>query len=64
MGGPQDPRMLQWVTLMAHHGVGDGPIVRYTPSFFRWLDHQIIAIEDYPYTGMDYTDDPYIPLPA
>lgn len=61
---PRDPRMLQWVTLMARHGSGDGLYVRYALAFLRWLDHQIIMIEDYPYAGTYYIDDPYIPLPT
>lgn len=39
-------------------------MVRYTLAFFRWLDHHIFMIEDYPYVGMGYTEDLDIPLPT
>jgi len=48
---------------MDHHG-GDGLVVKYTLEFFVWLGQQIIMIEDFPYVGMDYRGDLYIPLPA
>lgn len=62
-GGPQDTRMLKWVTLMARHGGGEGPMIRYTHDLFVWLEHQIIMIEDFLYASIDCTCDPDIPLP-
>ena len=57
--------MLKWVMLMAHHTChedGDGPIVIYTPKFFRCFERQIIKINEFPYEVMDYNGDLDIPL--
>jgi len=47
---------------MACHGGGEGPMIQYTPDLFGWMENQIIMIEDFSYAGMDYTDDPNMPL--
>lgn len=62
-GGPRDPHMLKWGTLMAPHGGGEGPTIRFTTDLFEWMESQIIMIEDFPYAGMDYIGDPAMPLP-
>lgn len=49
---------------MAHHRGGDGPTIWYTPDFFKWMENKIIMIEDFPYTGMDYTGDLDMPFPT
>ena len=54
---PEDPRMLRWVYIMAHHG-GGGPKVVYGTYFFCWLRGQLLMIEDYSYEGEDFWDDP------
>ena len=59
---PQEPRMVRWVALMARHSEG-GVIVRFPSTYFRWLEHQIFEIEDFPYAGMDFCDDRDMPLP-
>ena len=56
--------MLKWVTLMACHGGGEGPMIRYTPEFFESLENKIIVIKDFLYVCMDYTSDPYMTLLA
>ena len=33
------------------------------PEFFRWLQHQLIVVEYWPYAGTDFTGDPNLPLP-
>jgi hypothetical protein len=35
----------------------------FNDDFFAWLSRQIPAIEDYPYTGIDFSRDPVIPVP-
>ena len=57
-----DPRMLRWVQVMARTGAGRGR-VKFGDPFFRWLRDQILMVEDYAYTGMDFTGDPDLPLP-
>ena len=32
--------------------------------FREWLDQQVIFVEDWPYAGMDFRNDPDMPLPA
>lgn len=60
---PHDPHMLKWGILMAHHGGGEDPTIRFTPNFFEWMESQIIMIEEFLYAGMDYTRDLDMPLP-
>ena len=50
---PEDPRMLRWVYIMAHHG-DRGPKVVYGSAFFRWLRGKLLMIEDYAYEGADF----------
>ena len=57
----RDPSMLRWVELMAHHG-GRGSKFKYGAAFFRWLDDQLLMIEDYMYAGTDFRGDPYLAL--
>ena len=33
------------------------------PEFFIWLYRQLIMVEDWPYAGADFTEDPDLPLP-
>ena len=33
------------------------------PKFFIWLRHQLIVVEDWPYTGTNFMGDPDLPLP-
>ena len=58
----RDPRMLRWVEIMDRTGVGRGR-VKFGDPFFRWLQDQILMIEDYAYAGTDFTGDPDLPLP-
>ena len=59
----QDSRMLWWVEIMAHHGGGRAK-VKYRNPFFRWLDDQILMIEDYTYDGIKFQGYLDLPLPA
>lgn len=61
-GRVQEPRMVRWVALMACHSEG-GEIVRFPLAYFRWLENQILVIEDFPYAGMDYRGDRDMSLP-
>ena len=54
--------MLRWVYVMDHTGVGRGR-VKFGDTFFRWLQDQILMVEDYTYVGTDFTKDPDLPLP-
>ena len=57
-----DPRMLRWVQVMARTGAGRGR-VKFGDPFFRWLQDQILMVEDYAYVGTNFTGDPNLPLP-
>ena len=35
----------------------------YPADFFPWWQRQIVAIDDYPYAGIDFRGDPDMPLP-
>ena len=35
----------------------------YPVEFFPWWRRQIVAIDDYPYVGIDFWGDPNMPLP-
>ena len=63
-GRPREPRMVRWVALMARHAVEGVEIVRFPPSYFRWLERQIFVIEDFPYVGIDFHGDREMALPA
>ena len=56
-GGPRDPRMIWWGEMMRRRG--DGNVGRYFTQelYMQWLQLPL-ALEDYPYRGMDYTGDP------
>ena len=47
---------------MARTRAGRGR-VNFGDPFFRWLQDQILMVEDYAYTGTDFTEDPNLPLP-
>ena len=47
---------------MARTGAGRGR-VKFDDPFFRWLEDQILMVEDYAYIGTDFTGDPDLPLP-
>ncbi|CAA3018921.1 Hypothetical predicted protein [Olea europaea subsp. europaea] len=57
--GAQDGSM---VALMPRGGGGQQ--MAWRPEFFIWLRHQMIAVEDWPYVGTDFTGDPDLALPA
>ena len=58
----EDPRVIRWVNVMAHHG-GGGLKVTYGSVFFHWQQIQLLMIEDYAYEGADFRHDPEIPFP-
>ena len=59
---PRDPHMLRWVEIMARTGGGRSK-VKYGAPFFKWLNDQILMIEDYSFTGTKFRGDPDLPLP-
>ena len=59
----QEPCMLRWVEIMAHTGSG-GAKVKYGSAFFRWLEDQILMVEDCTYAGIYFRGDPDLPVPA
>ena len=57
----RDPRMLRWVQIMAHTGVGRGK-VKFGDPFFWWLRDQLLMVENYAYAGTNFSGDPDLPL--
>jgi hypothetical protein len=55
--------MGRWADLMKRLGGGDVPRTAFDDDFFSWWDQQIIAIDDYPYAGLDFRGDPDLVLP-
>ena len=46
------------------HKLGGGRVANpYPAEFFPWWRRQIVAIDDYPYGGIDFWGDPDMPLP-
>jgi hypothetical protein len=60
--GPRDPAMARWTEVMRRHGGGRVP-TPYNEDFFYWLQRQVIALDDYPYAGIEFRGDPDMPLP-
>ena len=56
--------MVRWSALMARHAIEGTEIVRFPPSYFRWLDRQLFVIEDFPYAEIDFRGDREMVLPA
>ena len=63
-GQLQEPRMVRWSALMAHHAIEGTEIVRFPPSYFRWMDLQLFVIEEFPYAEIDFRSDREMALPA
>ena len=54
----------QWRWANAMHRLGGGRVANpYLEDFFPWWRRQIVAIEDYPYAGIEFWGDPDMPLP-
>ena len=62
-GLPREPKLMRWVAVMARHPEEGTEVVRFTPEYFRWLENQVFAIQDFPYAGVDYRGDPDMALP-
>ena len=46
------------------HRLGRGRVANpYPTDFFPWWQRQIVAIDDYPYVGIDFHEDPDMLLP-
>ena len=46
------------------HRLGGGRVSNpYPADLFPWWRRQIVAIDDYPYEGIDFLGDPDMPLP-
>jgi hypothetical protein len=56
------PAVCRWAALLPRQG-GGRTTEAFNDDFFAWLSWQIPTIEDYPYTGIDFSRDPAIPVP-
>ena len=63
ISGPQEPKLVRWVAVMARHPDEGAAVVRFTDSYFHWLEDQVFAIQDFPYAGIDFRGDPDMVLP-
>ena len=46
------------------HTSGSEAKVKYESAFFRWLEDQLLMVEDYVYEGAEFIGNPDQPLPA
>jgi hypothetical protein len=56
------PALCRWATLLPRQG-GGRIVEAFNDKFFSWLSRQILAIEDYPYVGIDFSRDQAILVP-
>ena len=63
ISSPQDPRISRWADMMKRLGGSEVPQTTWDDQFFLWWGEQIIAVDDYPYAGMDFRGDPDLVLP-
>jgi len=61
--GPQEPKLIRWVSVMARHPDEGATFVRFSDSYFHWLEDQVFAVQDFPYAGMDFRGSPDMVLP-
>jgi len=54
--------MLKWSGLLVRLGGGRQP--HFSEDFFSRLDHDILVIDDYGYSGIDFRHDPDLGLPV
>jgi hypothetical protein len=59
--GPRDPTMARWIEVMKWQG-GGRVVTPYNDDFFFWWQRQIIALDDYPYAGINFRGNPDMPL--
>ena len=58
---PQETRATRWARIMPR---GGGGRPHSWGAFFRdWLDQQEIFVQDWPYAGLDFRNDPDLVLP-
>jgi hypothetical protein len=60
--GPHDPAMARWTALLRRQRGGRVP-TPYNHDFFLWWRQHVIALDDYPYTRIDFRGYLEIPLP-
>jgi hypothetical protein len=60
--GPRDPTMVRWIEVMRRQR-GGRVVTPYNDDFFFWWRRHIIALDDYPYAGIDFRGDPNMSLP-
>jgi len=61
--GPREPKLIRWVAVMARHPDEGAAVVRFSDSYFHWLEDQVFSIQDFPYAGVDFRGDPDMVLP-
>lgn len=59
---PRVPQIKRWVDLISRHACSSS--MSFTLVLFRWLHMHLIIVEDYPYSGMDFSGDPELVLPG
>jgi hypothetical protein len=60
--GPRNPAMARWIEFMRRQG-GGRVSIPYNDDFFFWWWWKVIALDDYPYAGINFIGDPDMPFP-
>ena len=60
---PCQPRLSRWGDIFLRQGGGDIVHSVYDDDFYIWWERQLLALEQFPYAGMDFRGDPDLVLP-
>ena len=60
---PRQPRLSQWGDIFLRQGGGDIVHSVYDADFYTWWERQLLALEQFPYAGLDFRGDPELVLP-
>ena len=61
--GPREPKLVRWVAVMARYPDEGAVVVRFSDSYFHWLEDQVFSFQDFPYARVDFRGDPDMVLP-
>ena len=60
---PRQPRLSRCGDIFLRQGGGDIVHRMYDDDFYTWWERQVLALEQFPYAGMDFRGDPDLVLP-
>ena len=54
---PRQPILSRWGEIFLHQGGGGSVQSVYDDDFYLWWERQLLALEHFPYAGMDFRGD-------